>query len=174
MPQIRLLTADNASDWRRLRLESLQNDPTAFSSSAEDHHSLSEEEVRKRLNSDQREFFVVSAFDDSRLIGMSGFHREPGAKSRHKARVWGVYVTSELRGQGVGRSLMRTLLDRAAGIDGIEQILISVTATQTAAGSLYRSLGFETFGREPRALKIADRYVDEEHMILHLSRSTPA
>jgi ribosomal protein S18 acetylase RimI-like enzyme len=176
---IRPLTPDDAGEWWRLRLESLQNDPEAFGSSPGDHQSLSTEDVRKRLSSDQKEFFIVGAFDDlgfddQRLIGMSGFHREPGAKSRHKARVWGVYVTLGRRGQGVGRNLLQTLLERASAIDGVEQILISVTATQLAAASLYRSLGFELFGREPRALKVGDRFIDEDHMILSLKRPDSA
>jgi ribosomal protein S18 acetylase RimI-like enzyme len=171
---IRFLTADDAGEWGRLRLESLQNDPEAFGSSPGDHQSLSTEDVRKRLSSDPSEFFIVGAFDDHQMVGMCGFHREPGGKSRHKARIWGVYVTAEQRGQGVGRSLLRTLLERACAIDGVEQILISVTATQIPAASLYRSLGFELFGREPRALKVGNRFIDEDHMILRLKRSGSA
>jgi GNAT superfamily N-acetyltransferase len=166
--QIRLLTADDAGEWRRLRLESLENDPEAFSSSAEDPQSLSVEDVRKRFGSDREGFFIVGAFDDGRLVGMAGFYRERGAKSRHKARVWGVYVAPGWRGHGLGRNLMRALLEHAAGIDGVEQLLISVTATQRAAGSLYRSLGFEPFGREPRALKVGERFIDEDHMLLRV------
>jgi hypothetical protein len=44
-----------------------------------------------------------------------------------------------------------------------------VTETQAAAIKLYHSLGFETFGREPRALKIGDRMMDEDYMILRLT-----
>jgi ribosomal protein S18 acetylase RimI-like enzyme len=168
--QIRLLTPDDADEWWRLRQESLQEDPEAFSSSAEDHHSLKAEDVRQRLSSNQAEFFIVGAFDDHRLAGMSGFHRQHGAKSQHKAGVWGVYVTPEWRGHGVGRRLMEMLLERAAGIKGVEQVLISVTTTQTAARTLYCSLGFEPFGVELRAVKIGDRYFDEEHMLLILKR----
>ena len=53
-------------------------------------------------------------------------------------------------------------------MDGVEQIILAVAAPQAAAVALYRSLGFVSFGREPRALKIGDSYVDEEYMILRL------
>jgi hypothetical protein len=33
---------------------------------------------------------------------------------------------------------------------------------------LYRSLGFESFGVEPRAMRVGDRFYDEEHMVLRL------
>jgi ribosomal protein S18 acetylase RimI-like enzyme len=63
---------------------------------------------------------------------------------------------------------LQTVLNRGVNMNGVEQILLSVTATQTAAIELYRSLGFKSFGTEPRALKIGDRVVDEEYMILRV------
>jgi ribosomal protein S18 acetylase RimI-like enzyme len=62
---------------------------------------------------------------------------------------------------------MRLALERSQAIEGIEQVLLSVAATQTAATGLYRSLGFQLYGLEPRALKIGDRFIDEEYFILH-------
>ncbi len=167
--EIRFLQPDDASEWWRLRLESLQGDPQAFSSSPEDHQSLTLDDVRKRLGPEDADFFVVGALEDGRLVGMAGFYREKGLKTRHKGRVWGVYVTAQRRGEGIGRKMLETLLERGAGIDGVEQILISVVSAQTAAVGLYRSLGFETFGREPRALKVGDRFIDEEYMVRRLA-----
>jgi ribosomal protein S18 acetylase RimI-like enzyme len=162
--QIRLLTSEDADEWWRLRLESLQRDPQAFSASVEDGQSLTADDVRKRFNSDAPDFFVMGAFEDEKLTGMCGFFREKGLKTRHKARVWGVYVTSASRGKGLGRSLLQALLDRAATIDGVDQILLSVATTQSAAIALYRSLGFQSYGCEPRALKIGGQFIDEEYM----------
>ena len=164
--EIRFLTRDDANEWWRLRLEALQGDPAAFSSSVEEHQALTQEDVRRRLGSEGGNFFVVGAFDDGRLQGMAGFHREQGPKTRHKGRVWGVYVTPGRRREGIGRKVLQLLLQCGTQIDGIEQISLSVTTTQTSAIGLYRSLGFQSFGREPRALRIGQRYVDEEYMVL--------
>jgi ribosomal protein S18 acetylase RimI-like enzyme len=169
--EIRFLTANDASEWWRLRLEALEGDPEAFSSSVEEHQALSQEDVRRRLGLAGTDSFVVGAFSDSRLTGVAGFHRESGPKSRHKGRVWGVYLTPEQRGTGIGRKMLQTVLERASAIEGVEQLLISVATTQIAATQLYRSLGFETFGREPRALKVGGHYIDEEHMVLRLERA---
>ena len=46
--EIRALTADDATEYWRLRLEALQGDPEAFSASAEEHMSLPMDEVRRR------------------------------------------------------------------------------------------------------------------------------
>ena len=165
--EIRFLTAEDAEEWSRLRLEALQQDPAAFSSSVEEHQALPLEEVTKRL-SGNRDSFVVGAFEEGRLFGIAGFHRETGPKTRHKGRVWGVYVTAAQRGKGAGRSMMHALLDRAAGLSGVEQVLLSVTSSQVAALALYRSLGFKIFGTEPRALNLGGQYVDEHYLVLPL------
>lgn len=65
---------------------------------------------------------------------------------------------------------MDRLLERAAVVAGLEQVLLSVARTQEAAIRLYRSLGFEPYGCEPRALKVGNRFIDEEHMILQLGQ----
>ena len=93
--EIRLLTRDDAGEWWRLRLEALESDPEAFSASAEDHRSLSLDEVRKRLGIGRDDQFVVGAWEDGRLVGMAGFYRETGPKVHHKGRIWGVYVADQ-------------------------------------------------------------------------------
>ena len=169
--QIRFLNADDADEWRRLRAEALERDPEAFSSSLEEHARLSLDDVKKRLG-ETADSFVAGAFDEGQLVGIAGFHRETGPKVRHKGRIWGVYVTASKRGTGLGRNLMRALLERAKEIEGLEQIQLSVTATQEAALALYRSLGFEAFGREPRALKVGDRVIDEDYLAFQFRRES--
>jgi ribosomal protein S18 acetylase RimI-like enzyme len=168
--EIRFLTPDDADQWLRLRIEALEGDPEAFSASLDEYRSLNLDQVRRRLWSDG-DAFVVGAFEQGCLRGMAGFYREKGPKSRHKGRVWGVYVTPAVRGTQLAYRMMQALLDRVMMIEGMEQVLLSVSATQKPAIRLYRSLGFQSFGREPRALRIGDHYIDEEYMVLPLRRS---
>ena len=167
--EFRILTAEDTSAWRRIRLEALEREPEAFSASIEAHHKLTDEDVLTRLGPEMSSRFVLGAFVGAEIVGTAGFAREVGLKEQHKGRVWGVYLRASHRGKGVARQMMELLLEQARKIEGLEQITVSVAMTQTPAMSLYRSLGFVPYGREPRALKVNGRLIDEEHLWLRLS-----
>lgn len=166
--EIRSLTAKDAEAWWQLRLEMLRNDPASFADSAEEHQATTVERARKLLGEGHLvENFVVGSFANGRLIGTAGFFRRKHAKEHHKGHVWGVYVSPEQRGQGVARALMQEVIRRARKIDGLEQITL-VASAHLPARQLYESLGFESYGIEPRSLKIGEEYVNDVLMILRL------
>jgi ribosomal protein S18 acetylase RimI-like enzyme len=169
--EIRFLTADDAEIYSNIRCEALKRDPEAFSSSLEEHDKLSPAEIVSRLTANAPDNFVVGVFVGRNLVGTAGFYRETGPKVRHKGHIWGVYLAAELRGKGIGRSMMRAVIGRVVTLNGLEQIMISVAATQDAAIALYRALGFVPFGTEPRALKVNGRHIDEIYMMLQVESS---
>jgi RimJ/RimL family protein N-acetyltransferase len=170
--EIRLLAAADTQAYSGLRLEALETEPRAFSSSPADHLALSPDQIRERLQPPEADgypgTFVFGAFDAGLLVGTAGFWRERQPKLRHKGSIWGVYVTPAYRGRGVARSLMAAVLERLRGYPDLRQVNLAVAATQSSAERLYRSLGFEQFGYERGAISVAGEMVDEYWMVLRL------
>jgi ribosomal protein S18 acetylase RimI-like enzyme len=164
---IRKLTVDDLDALWTLRLQALSDNPEAFGSTYEETMARGKESYRWRL-SQEEDIFLLGAFEDESLIGMVGFFREEGMKTRHKGFVVSMYVLPAKRGYGAGRALMQELIARARQIAGLEQLLLAVVTTNHAAIQLYLSLGFTVYGTEPRAMKAGEHYWDEDHMVLFL------
>ena len=167
--ELKVLGNGDLDRYRRLRLEALRTEPTAFGSSYEIEASAKADKYRDRLLG-SADNFVLGACDGEQLIGIGGFFRETAPKRQHIGSVWGVYVTPSFRGRGIGRSLLTSMVERARVLADLEHILLSVTSENAAALALYRSLGFEAWGTEPAALKYEGVDYDETHMLLRLSQ----
>lgn len=165
--ELRLLTPDDATAFRELRLAALQQCPTAFTAdyATELSRPLSHFAAQIRTLPDN---FIVGAFQDLALAGIAGFYRSEGAKLRHKGNIWGMYVAPDLRGSGAGRRILEDIIARAFQLDGIIQIHLSVVADNQRARSLYLASGFKSLGLELRAIQVDGRFYDDERMVLML------
>jgi RimJ/RimL family protein N-acetyltransferase len=166
---IRTLTIEDTDAYWSLRLRALRDHPAAYWSSYEEESLKSLDEVQesvRKLNPPQT--FILGAWVDGQLVGITGFWQQEKRKVSHKGFIWGVYVAPEQRGKGIAKALMLQTLDLAAQNQDLEQVNLVVMATNVSAYRLYVTLGFEEFGRETRSLKVNGVYYDELHMVKFL------
>ena len=72
-------------------------------------------------------------------------------KVKHRAEL-GISILKEFWGLGLGKALLTACI-HCAKEAGYKQIELNVVAENERAVSLYRSMGFEEFGRNPRGFR---------------------
>ena len=163
--QIRRLEPHDVAAYRELRLEGLKNHPDSFGASWEDEIEKPDSWWTGRLESST---VFGGWIEESALLGVAGFYVLDLAKQRHKGILWGMYVRPDARGTGLAASLLQRVIEHAR--PRVEEIRLTVMATNTAAHRLYTAAGFEPYGLERRALKVGDDYYDDVLMALPLQR----
>jgi RimJ/RimL family protein N-acetyltransferase len=81
------------------------------------------------------------AVKDGKVVGCGTLVRDPHSWSPHVGEIRMV-VSSEVRGQGVGRALSQETFALALGA-GLEKLSVQMTVDQRAAIALFESLGFK-------------------------------
>ncbi|WP_323693359.1 GNAT family N-acetyltransferase [Sporosarcina jeotgali] len=163
---IKRLVEQDAENYLALRLEALQNSPESFGSTYEEEKDHSVDKYKTRFQS--QDSFTFGAFEDDILVGIITLVKEPRIKLRHRMSIVAMYVSPSKRGLGNGKALMNEAIRTAKELEGVEQVYLTVVTTNKSAKNLYTSLGFETYGIEKRALKLDNRYFDEDLMVLFL------
>jgi len=157
--EVRRLTESDARAYRDIRLEALEAYPEAFQATYESARDLPLEAFAMRMQM----YALFGGFVDGKLEGFLGFTALRNPKIAHKGVLWGMFVRPTARGTGLAKAMIETALDHARG--KVEQVLVSVISDNARARRFYEKMGFEPYGVEPRALKIAGKYYDEEFRV---------
>ena len=89
---------------------------------------------------------------DGRVAGTAGIDRiRAYQKVRHRAG-FGVSIAREFWGLGIGRALTEACIECAKAV-GYLQMELEVVSENRRAVSLYESVGFTEYGRNPRAFR---------------------
>jgi ribosomal protein S18 acetylase RimI-like enzyme len=160
MDLIRPLTTDDLGAYAVLRRRALEEEPLAFGASPET-------DVVIQIGA-APDWMLFGAFAGSQLAGCAGLMRMRHAKTRHKMYLWGMYVAPEFRRRGLAAGLLEAAVQHATSMEDIAWIQLAVSEAAPAAQRLYRRAGFETWGREPDALRFEGQAAAEEHMSLRL------
>jgi ribosomal protein S18 acetylase RimI-like enzyme len=161
-------TPADASPFRELRLEALQDSPIAFSADYQQNLNHPTKYWEDRLTMQEDEATIFLAEHEGKLIGMTGILRGSSPKTRHGAWIWGVYVTPECRGLRIAEELINSCFAWAKA-RRIVVVKLGVAATNQPAIRCYERCGFSTYGTEPRAIFYEGNYYDEFLMSCSLS-----
>jgi RimJ/RimL family protein N-acetyltransferase len=149
-------------------LEAYQH-PDAFTSSVAERVGLPMSWWETRLERD----VVLAAFRTSSsktssktslLLGVAGLSFDPREKAKHKATVFGVYVSPHARGEGIGQKLVQAVLAHARSLPHLSVVQLTVSEGNPAARALYQRCGFVEFGLEPLAVAVGATFVSKVHM----------
>lgn len=140
--QVRLdwVTPADWKDLRSVRLRALADAPKAFVSEHSREADWLEEDWRSAIQ--QARWVVARTAHD--VIGVARSSQDP--ESPERRYIEAVWVAPEFRRLGVGRRLVRWLIDRERK-SGIREILLWVIDSNVYARSFYFRMGFRSTGR---------------------------
>ena len=105
----------------------------------------------KETTESDREIELL-AIVDGKVVGMAGFNAIGSKyKVRHRAE-FGITVSKNYWGQGIGKAIMNACIECAKEA-GYIQLELDVVADNTRAIELYKELGFIEFGRNPKGFQ---------------------
>ena len=164
---VRPLQRTDLAEYRTLRLAALRNHPEAFGMSYEEEAAVdASAQIPGMLPAPPG--LGVGAEVDGQLVGIAGMVVSSRLKTRHKGRIYGVYVDAGHRRSGLARLMVEALLAQARAAN-LFAVQLSVTVGNESARRFYTNLGFRPFGIERRALCIDGSFFDLEEMEIDLA-----
>jgi ribosomal protein S18 acetylase RimI-like enzyme len=156
----------DAAQFRDLRLNGLQDAPTAFSADYQVNFNHPMSFWEGRLTFDEQGI-IFFAEHEKTLIGMTGVRMGESPKTKHGAYIWGVYVRPEWRGLHIAEALIKIGEDWVRE-RGVVILKLGVMANNESAIRCYKRCGFTVYGTEPSALLYEGQYYDEFLMYRNL------
>ena len=113
------------------------------------------------------ELVFLMAFIGDNLIATS--HIELKDKIKNHIGGFGITVSKDYRGDGIGKKLMELVISESIKkIKGLKIIELEVFGDNPIAQNLYKKMGFIEYGRLPKGIKHKEKFVDAVLMYKNL------
>jgi ribosomal protein S18 acetylase RimI-like enzyme len=155
MIEVKTLPPERWREARELRLQALKTDPISFGSSYEEEENLTEAEWQRRMKN------ALFALSDGKVVGTITYVFSDRIKSKHIARIFGVYVHPNHRGRGVGKKLLESALELIQKNKDAVKVQLFVNQEQDVAVKLYKEMGFVVVGQMKKEIRVGERFYDE-------------
>lgn len=156
--KIKILTVNEARDFKAIRLSALKKSPEMFGSTYEAEVDRPLVFFENCLSSST----VFGAYHHNQIIGLATLIQETGTKFSHKATLSSVFIEPEFQQKGVASRLLSGVIEHSK--HHVEQILLTVADDNEPAILLYKKFGFQTYGVDIKAMKDNGKYIDEALM----------
>ena len=169
---IRPLTAADVLPYKSLRDEALDCAPEAFGADHAASVNRPASAYAPRFGAPASGHFFLGAFHSAGpLLGCIGSERELLPQQRHSARVVSMMVAPAAQRRGIGQQLLAACIHQAEQVPGLEQLTLTVTASNPHVVRLYERAGFRAWGLLPRAIVVRGVGYDQLHMVRLLPSS---
>jgi putative acetyltransferase len=101
--------------------------------------------VRELLTKGGEGVYILVAVIDGEVVGVIGLHTSSRPRVNHRGEI-GMMVRDDWQGKGVGKALMRAVIDLADKWLNLARIELTVFTDNEPAIALYRKFGFEIEG----------------------------
>ncbi|MEJ8553927.1 GNAT family N-acetyltransferase [Tepidibacter sp. Z1-5] len=107
-----------------------------------------------------KHMLVAQLKEEDTVVGLVGLNVNPTPRLRHSASI-GIMVHRDYQGIGIGKKLMKEILDLADNWLMLKRVELGVFADNEKAIKLYESCGFKIEGRRKYAAIRNGKYEDE-------------
>lgn len=146
-------------EYKKLRISSILEAPSAFPHSVAEIKKITDAEWEKLLSEKNRKMFFV--FVDGNMIGILGATFFTQEKLRHRAHLISFYISSNYQGLGIGTKLMKFVLEFLKKRKGIIKIDSSVNEGREASLKIHLKEGFKIIGKAKKEMKIGGKFYDQ-------------
>ena len=119
------------------------------------------ENILKKI--DENKAIKLLAFSDNKIIGISDITMKDKVTSHEGT--FGITVSKDYRGQGIGKTLMELVLKEAeSNLPQLRIVSLAVFGDNPLAYGIYKMFGFHEFGRLSEGILHKGKYVDHIYM----------
>lgn len=132
--------------------------------------TLEEEKIfiKDSLNKIERgdAIFLVAEYNDQ-VIGIASIIKEDSKIMGHRGD-FGIILSREIRGEGVGTNLIKCIIKEAKKFLKIKMVTLHAFEENTIAISLYKKLDFIQIGKIEKGLQYFGKYKNEVIMVKYI------
>lgn len=159
--EVRQIKASDLIDYIELRRVSEKEFPQYVGANVEAELSVGSEGIGDLFCTyPSQGHTLFGLFNEGELKGVAALTRKNSEKYQHKAFLWGMYLYPDCRKKGASKLLMDHCLSWAKAQQGLESIILFVTASNTAGMKFYQKYDFQCYGTEKRHMYAAGSYHD--------------